>query len=46
MTLQFVFQEDLKFDLMGDAVQMKGDVSQTKSGVRMEPFDGALFMSI
>jgi hypothetical protein len=45
-TLTCVFQEDPKFDLVGDTVQGKGDISQTKSGARMESLDGVRRLSL
>jgi hypothetical protein len=43
-TLKFMFQEDPQFDLAGDAVKVKDDISQIESGVKMEPLDGAKFI--
>jgi hypothetical protein len=45
-TLIFVFQEYPKFDLAGDTVQVKDGISPMKIGARMEPLDGARFLSL
>jgi hypothetical protein len=43
-TLEVVFQEDPHFNLAGDILQVKDDISQIESGVKMEPLDGAKFV--
>jgi hypothetical protein len=43
-TLKFVFQEYVQFELAGDIVQVKDDISQIESGVKTEPLDGAKFI--
>jgi hypothetical protein len=39
-----VFQEDPQFDLLGDIVQVKDDISQIESGVKIYPLVSAKFM--
>jgi hypothetical protein len=43
-SLKFLFQENPQFDLAGNVLQMKDDISQIESGVAMEPLDGAKFI--
>jgi hypothetical protein len=42
--LKFVFQEDPQFDLAGNIVQVKDNISQIESGITMEPLDGEKFV--
>jgi hypothetical protein len=44
-TLKFVFQEDLKFNLAGDTVQVWDDVSP-RNNVHLHPLDCARFLSL
>jgi hypothetical protein len=39
-----VFQEDPQFDLTGDIVQVKDNISQIESGVKMETLDVETFV--
>jgi hypothetical protein len=43
-TLKFVFQEYPQFNLAGDIVQVKDDISKIETGVKIEPLDGAKFI--
>jgi hypothetical protein len=42
--MKFVFQEDPKFYLAGDILQVRDDIYQIETGVKMEPLDGAKFV--
>jgi hypothetical protein len=44
--LTFVFQEDPQFDLAGHIVQVKDDISNIETGVKIEPLHGAKFIHL